>query len=226
MQRAEISDSVYEQRRHVCEQCQWINGVLRDLETSADFETQYFERIGHNIKRFLEEAVPVSRVGLSLWTPATDVYVTCFAHNRNYDALIEVEGVGKRSTRLEVTTTETDRSAMRRQALSRTGSAHLAGPVSRTGRVISFEEEMVDVDKQNEERIQLALERLRDKLDSGSYGSDTAMLVYLTEYLPVTLALRAELAESTVAYLHRAKLTDRVVYYYYHMNGVVDEIRA
>jgi len=104
----------------------WVNEKFRALETSDDFERQYFERIGENIKPFIEEAIPVSRLGLHLSTPGRDVFVRCFSDNRPYDAEIEMDHGKQRRFRVEVTTTdEPPASTIRRQALSRNGIVSL-----------------------------------------------------------------------------------------------------
>jgi hypothetical protein len=72
-----ISDSEYEKPRSVFQLCEWINGTLRGLETDPDFEERYCERKGKSIKKLLEDAVPIARLGLRLWRPWHDLLVTC-----------------------------------------------------------------------------------------------------------------------------------------------------
>ncbi len=55
----------YEQHRSVFQLCDWINSKLRALENVSGLEERYFERRGENIKKLLEEAVPVAYLGLS-----------------------------------------------------------------------------------------------------------------------------------------------------------------
>jgi hypothetical protein len=68
--------------------CDWINNELRNLEKVPDFEERYFERRGQNIKKLLEEAVPVTRVGLYFWRLWRDVSVTCLTGNQPHDATV------------------------------------------------------------------------------------------------------------------------------------------
>jgi len=63
----------YEQHRSVFQLCDWINSKLRALENVSGFEERYFERRGENIKKLLEEAVPVAYLGLSFWRPWRDI---------------------------------------------------------------------------------------------------------------------------------------------------------
>lgn len=61
-----ISNSEFERPRSVFQLCEWITSKLRELEKSPAFEELYFERRGQNVKKLLEEAVPVARLGLHL----------------------------------------------------------------------------------------------------------------------------------------------------------------
>jgi hypothetical protein len=221
-----IERAEYEERRSAFELCQWVNSKLRELEDGGDFDRQYFERIGKNVKRFVEEAIPLSRLGLYLSTPRSDVHVTCFADNRAYDGVIEITGFGARSFRVEVTTTDTPRlSELRRQALSRDGHVVLTGPIRREGRTILPEGAMVDVADEEERCIGVALERLRDKAASGRYGDDTVVLVYLTDcWLASLTELRAELLRRTEEYLRRERPPVHTVYYCYSSNYCVDHV--
>lgn len=88
----DIPTAEYTQRRHISDLCRWINEKFEVLEARGLFDEQYFERTGLNVKRLIEEAVPLSRLGLFLWTPGCDVCITCYADNRNYDAEVEVKG--------------------------------------------------------------------------------------------------------------------------------------
>jgi len=66
------------------------------------------------VKRLIEEAIPVSRLGLYLSTPESEVHVRCFADGRSYDAEIAITGFLARSFKLEVTTSETNESTIGR----------------------------------------------------------------------------------------------------------------
>lgn len=116
-ERVDILTAEYTQRRHAAELPRWINEKLEAIRTGGRFDEQYFERLGLNVKRLIEEAVPLSRLGLFLWTPGREVYVTSLADNRNYDGKIEIKGYKPGSFKVEVTTTETDESAWRRPGL-------------------------------------------------------------------------------------------------------------
>jgi hypothetical protein len=93
-----ISDSEYEKPRSVFQLCEWINGTLRGLETDPDFEERYWERKGKIIKKLLEDAVPVARLGLHLWCPWHDVLVTCRAGNQPHDAEVTLQNPHKKMT--------------------------------------------------------------------------------------------------------------------------------
>ena len=222
-----IPNDEYEARRTAFDLARWIDDKFREMEAGGHFSRQYFERVGHNVKRLVEEALPVSRLGLYLATPGADVHATCFADNRPYDALVEVGGVSRpHAFRVEVTTTETgDASTLRRQALARDGHVALYGPVRRSGRTIVAEPEMVDAAEEEERLICVALERLHEKAASGRYGSDTAVLVYLTDAWFIDLTFRAELARRTEAYLLADRPPIAAVYYCYAANLSVDHVR-
>jgi hypothetical protein len=71
-----IPSGEYEERRHVADMCRWITWQCEVLQTREDFDEQYFELRDRNLKKLIEEAVPLSRLGLSLWLPGSDVFVT------------------------------------------------------------------------------------------------------------------------------------------------------
>jgi hypothetical protein len=122
----------YEQPRTIFELCQWVNSKLRALERFADFEERYFERRGQLIKKLLEEAVPIAKLGLYFWRPWRDISVTCLGGNQAYDAAMTLQDPHQAETiRIEVTCTETDDTSMRRQALARNGSVFMLGSVRR-----------------------------------------------------------------------------------------------
>jgi hypothetical protein len=172
-----ITRDEYEQRRDAFELCRWVNAQFRAMEGTGHFDEIYFERKGLNVPRFVAEAVPVSRLALLLATPGIEVHVTCFADSRNYDAEIEISGWRSRSFRVEVTTTEPDDVVLRRKALSRVGHVMLAGPIRAEGRNVIAEPEMVNVHEEEQRRTALMLKRLRNKVESGRYGANTAFLV-------------------------------------------------
>jgi hypothetical protein len=145
-----ISTDEYEQRRHVFEMHRWINSVLARMDREPDSDTIYFERRGLNVKKLIEEAIPVTYLGLHLVQMAEDVFLQLHTDNRPYDAQLEVTGFKHFGFKVEVTTTENDDSTLRRQALSRDGTVWLQGPIHRDkndGRKIVSEPEMVDLSK-------------------------------------------------------------------------------
>jgi hypothetical protein len=134
-----IPTTEYEQRRHVFDLCKWINEKCAEMQTYPDFETIYLERQGKNIKKLIEEAMPLASLGLYFFRPAKDVYLKCLT-NHKYDAELTVSGWSNFDIKVEVTTVETDESTMRRQALSRHGSVFMMGKIRRDGRNIISEE--------------------------------------------------------------------------------------
>ncbi len=92
----DIQDADYEQRRHASELAAWVKAKMRELEAGGRLEEQYFERLGRNVKRLVEEAVPLSRLGLYLWTPGNEPYISCLPHNQGVDAIVEVQGFAAR----------------------------------------------------------------------------------------------------------------------------------
>jgi hypothetical protein len=196
-----ISRDEFEERRDAFALCAWINAKLRALRESGQFDQTYFDERKGTIKYLIEEAIPISRLGLYLSRPESQVHIRCFADGRAYDAQVEVTGFTTQSFKVEVTTSETEGSAMRRQALARDGVVHLTGQVRREGRRIVSDGEMVDVAEEESRIIQLLLERLRVKVTSDRYDAETAFLVYASEFFPVGLDARAQLARNTKQYL-------------------------
>lgn len=222
-----IAHGEYEKRRHAFELCQWINEKLAELEHSGNFDLLYFERKGKNVKKLIEEAIPVSRLALQLSTPGSEVYVTCHAGNQAYDATLEIAGFGRGVFKVEVTTTETDETVLRRQALSREGNVAFSGPIGRDNkdkRHIVWEGEMVDVDADERRCIELMFERLQTKIDSGSYGDDTVILVHLAEYRPISMRNRAKLVQRTSRYMVETQPRIGGVYYSYTGGYIVDAV--
>src|SRR5689334_17112549 len=98
-----IPTDEYEQRRHVFDMCRWINQTLTNMESESDFDRLYFERKGLNVKKFIEEAIPIACLGLHFYRPPDDVHVKCLAGNQPFDAELEVSGF--RSMRIKVEAT-------------------------------------------------------------------------------------------------------------------------
>lgn len=221
-----ILNSEYEKSRSAFQLCEWINGKLRDLQQSPSFEELYFERRGQNIKKLLEEAVPIARLGLYLWRPFRDVSVTCLAGSQPYDAEIILKGPQKTETiKIEVTSTETDETTMRRQALSREGFVWMSGPVRREDRQIVNESTMVDLDKESERLVECALARFRTKAERED-DPQTAILVYIVNSFPsLSFWYRRQLLEQTRAYLRTQRPTLYGAYYCYETDQGLDGVR-
>ncbi len=222
----DITDAEYEQRRHASDLTAWINRKLQEIDAGGRREEQYFERRGRNVKRLIEEAVPLSRLGLQLWTPGDEPYITLLPSNANVDAEVEVQGFNARSFKVEVTTIETEESTMRRQALAREGTVPLLGPIRRDGRTIVAEGEMVDVAEEAERVIDLTMQRLRRKVDSGAYDGVTVMLVYLSEFWPLPPEERLRLRRRTEAYLATEPVSTSTVHFCFWPDYGVETVRV
>ncbi|HEX8599742.1 MAG TPA: hypothetical protein VF952_14670 [Chloroflexia bacterium] len=222
--RFDIETLEYEQARHVFDMCRWINEKLAEMEKEDGFTTIYFERKGKNVKKFLEEAYPVAALGLHFFRPADDVFVQCLTGNPSYDAILTVKGFHNFSIKVEVTTTETDDSTKRRQSVSRHGFRWSSGPIWRVGREILSEPEMVDVDAEAEQLVNLAYSRALDKLKKGTYGSDTAILVYIDTHRTLDFYFRKELIEKTEDHIREQQPEIYGIYYCHGTEFLVDGV--
>ena len=81
------------------------------------------------------------------------------------------------------------------------------------------------MNEEAEKCIDLMFERLRKKVESGRYDKNTAILVYQTEYRPISLHHRLELTLRTEEYLAQQENVF-VVYYCYTMSNTVDEVKS
>ena len=227
-QRFLIDPVEYEQRRSCFDLCRWINQKLEDMRATGNFDELYFERSDptSNVKKLIEEAIPLSRLGLFLSTPGSEVYLTCYADNGNRDALVEITGFNNRAFKVEITTTEDENSTHRRQALARYGHVPLTGTVSKSGREITSSGEMICADAEDERCISLMLERLQRKADSRRYDRETAILVFFTEFRTIDPQYRARLALRTQRYLLEKQPEVRDVYYCYTTDYSIDHVRA
>jgi hypothetical protein len=221
-----ISTTEYEQRRHVFDLCRWINEKCAEMQTLPDFETTYFEiqKRNKNVKKLIEEAMPLACLGLYFFRPANDVYLKCLTENPTYDAELSVTGWSNFDIKVEVTTVENDESVMRRQALSRHGRVFMMGKIRRDGRNIISEAKMVDLDVENKKWIDLAFERCLTKIERG-YGKDTAILVSFSNFRHIPLRYRAKLIERTERLLAE-KPEIYGVYYSYGDDFVVDGVKV
>lgn len=212
----------YEQTRHVFEMCQWINEVMLSMQAHDDFDTIFHERKGDNVKKFIEEAIPISRLGLYFSSVGNDVQISCLTGSQNYDATLKSTGNNNFDIRIEVTTCETHDSTERRQALARNGFAYTSGTVHKEGRNITLQPEFVNLHDQEEEWANIAFDRVLAKLEK-PYTSDTAILVNIDKYRSLSLENRAQLIRRTH---HRLLTIDKEVFgvYYLHahpLHGVV-----
>jgi hypothetical protein len=223
-----IPRTEFAQRRSSFELCQWINRKLEEMRATGSFDELYFERSDprSNLKKLIEEAIPLSRLGLYLSTPGSEVYVTCYADNQGHDGLVEITGFNERRFKVEVTTAEAKDYYFRRQALSRYGHVQLTGTITRRGRdiVCDGDDGMVDADEEEERCIELMLERLRDKVSSRRYDADTAFLVFLTEMRPLSPRSRAELLHRTERFLLETNTKVPGIYFCYTADYSIDRV--
>ncbi len=222
-----ITTDEYEQRRHVFETYRWINSVLAQMEKEQNFDEMYFERTG-NIKKLIEEAIPLTYLGLHLVRIADDVFLQFYTDGRPYDGQLAVIGFNNFGFKVEVTTTENDESTLRRQALSRNGIVWLNGEVKRDetdARKIISAPRMVDLSKKEDRCMELAFERFLHKTNSGRHDVDTAILVAVTMDRVISMRRRGELLKRSREWL-RAHPTIYGVYYCYQRDGIVDSARA
>jgi len=219
-----ISQEEYEQRRHIFDFCQWLQTKFSKLQEYKNFDEIFFERKGRDIKELIEEALPVSHLGLYLSGPFNDVFVTCFRGNQPPDALIEVKGFFSLSLKVEVTTTETEETTMRRQALARQGSVVFTGPVRRHGRKIIVDSRFVDVMAEERKCRELMFSRLLAKTENHKFDKDTAILVCHTGFRSISLSNRAALAQETHQYLRRERPDIYGVFYCYLGQNSIDEV--
>lgn len=224
-----ISTAEYEKRRHAFELCAWINSKLLELEAKENFDELYFKRKGiakKPVKKLLEEAIPASRLALHLSVPGSDVFVTLHEGNQNFDATLEIKGFAERTFKLEITTAETGEAHLRRQALSKYGHVTLSGAIKkRKDESITWENEMVDVEEREQQYMELMFGRLRKKLERkrNKYPEATALLVYLSEFLPLSIRNRAQLVRRTQRYLLEKNLK-RKIYYGYAVGQFIDSV--
>lgn len=195
------------------------------MDETGNFDTIYFERKGVNLKKFLEEAIPVAYLGLHYFRIADDIYIQCKSGNQPYDAILEVVGFRNRSIKIEVTTTEDNDSTLRRQSLSRHGFTYSSGSIRREGGNIVSEPEFVDTLEEEQRLIELAFNRFYEKVKFGGYGEDTALLIRVDFHKPLSLEGRAELVNRTHRYLteHHPKVF--AVFYCYVRDSIIDEVK-
>ncbi len=224
----DITEDDYKRERHIFVFCRWINQKLYDLEKEPDFYKRFFERTrkGTDWKKFLEEAIPVSYLGLYLYRAWREVFVQCFTDNPQYDAKIIVRSPDHIQTiKVEVTTTEDTESAWRREALSGNGFAYLTGPVEKdkkTGAII-FKPKMVDDEEEGSKIVESALERLDRKLQN-QYDDETAILIYVAAQQKLYPHHRCDLMKKVRLRLRERRPALYGVFVCYSWNLGVDEI--
>jgi hypothetical protein len=221
----DIPTPEYEERRHVFEMFRWINKKLEEMDQTGDFDTIYFERKGENVKKFIEEAIPVAYLGLRYYRIADDIYIQCKSGNQPYDAILEIAGFRDRSVKIEVTTTEDYDSTLRRQSLSRHGFTYSSGPIRREGRDIVSEPEMVETLEEEQKLIGLAFDRFHEKVKYESYDKDTLILVRVDSHRSLSLESRAELVNRTHRYLMEYHPSIHGVCYLYVRDFIIDEVK-
>jgi hypothetical protein len=219
-----IPTEEYEQRRHVFDMCHWINQTLTKMDKDSDFDRSYFERKGLNVKQFIEEAIPIACLGLHFYRPPDDVYLKCFSGNQPYDAELEVTGFRSIQIKVEATTIETTDSALRRQSLSRHGTAYSFGPIRKDGQQIISEPEFADLTSQYEQWTDLAFQRYLSK--AANYDSDTAILVHLDTSWRLPIDARSNLLRRTLEHLSNERPKLYGVYYCYNFDYTTDGIRS
>jgi hypothetical protein len=219
-----IPTDEYEQRRHVFDMCRWINQTLTKMEKESDFDRSYFERKGLNVKRLIEEAIPIACLGLHFYRPPDDVYLKCFAGNQPFDAELEVTGFRSIQIKVEATTIETNDSALRRLSLSRHGFAYSFGSIQKDGEQIVSEPDMADLTAQYEQWTELAFQRYL--LKAGKYDRTTAILVHLDIPWRLPMDARSNLLRRTEEHLSNERPGLYGVYYCYNLGYLIDGIRS
>jgi hypothetical protein len=230
--RFDIETWEYEQERHIFDLWRWINEKLSQMRAVDEFDVIYFERKDSNVKRLIEEAIPVACLGLHFVRPAEEVYIQFWDRNqpshdkhRQFDATLKVGGFHNLSIEVEVTIAEMNDSHMRRQALSRNGFTYLTGPIRKDGRNIVSEPQIVDSDEEDARWVDCAFDRLQAKLKNPAYGSNTAILICLSTDRFLSLERRTELILKTEKHLLREKPNIFGVYYC-QVGEFVDGIRC
>ena len=223
----QISAEEFSKKRSVFKFCNWLKEKFSEMGELDNFDEIYFERKGDYVKKIIEEALPMSRLGLYFSTPFNDVHITCYGTDKFPDACIEIEDAFRsRKMEVEITTTETyNNSVMKRQALAREGTVVLTGRAKkdkRDKRKIIINSQFVETETEEQKTIDLMFERFLDKVTKPNYDNKTAILVCHTYWRPVRLSNRNELVQRTKHYLQAEKLNIHIFYCYLGQN-VVDE---
>lgn len=94
----------------------------------------------------------------------------------------------------------------------------------RDGRIY-WKNEMVNVENREQQYTELMFGQLRRKLESGKYPETTVILVYLSEFLPLSIRNRAQLVRKTQRYLLTRNLKHKV-YYGYTVGQFIDSVNS
>ncbi len=110
----------------------WINVKLEEINAEPDPDAILLGRrqpTGRMVKKLVEEAIPIACLGLHFCRPLTQVHIKCLAGSQPYDAELQVSGYRSLNLKIEVTTIETDDSALRRLGASQKGFVFSSGPI-------------------------------------------------------------------------------------------------
>jgi hypothetical protein len=201
-----------------------MNDKFSELEAEPEWEKDYFLQKGRSIKRLVEEVRPLAALGLHLFRPGVEVNVQCFMGNQPYDGEIEISGFNTAKFKIEVVSDETPKSVFRRQNLGNEGWAYSTFDIEKVEGKDTQIPKMVDSEEQDEEWVNTALDRVKHKINKG-YGPDTAILVRLDMWRPMSLLNRNNLLRMTKRYLIEEK-TDVYSVFFCDVNRfIVDEVK-
>ncbi len=221
----EIETADYEQERHIFEMWRWINAQFNAMEATPDFDSIYFNQSGRNVKKLIEEVIPVGYLGLRFVAPMQDVFIRCLTGGQPYDATLRVAGFRPLEIRVEVTTTETEETVFARQQLAENGTVHRPALSQTVGKKKMLRPlRMADMAEQYDGWIAVALERAERKVLSGRYDPLTAILVRVDTWSHLPRRWRSELINQT-----RARLDGQLasVYGVYYLHGCeIDAVRS
>ena len=231
MEQFDISDKEYEKVRTAFELIDWLGKKFVEMEMLIGFDNIYWERKGKNVKKLVEEAEPISRLAMFLSTPHNEVSVKLNSGNDNYDAELEIKHsehfpiFKNKQFKVEVSTTETEDSTMRRQALSRQGTAPLTGKITRDGRnIIADEGKFVNIAERESSVIALLFKRFLKKVESQKYDSDTTILIHSSDLNPISIHSRAKLVRRARHYILENNPEIRGLYFTYSFNKSVGSV--
>lgn len=213
----EINAADYEVERELFEMWHWIDSTARRIRSRDDCETIWFERREPNVKQFFEEAIPIALFALHMHRPGLLIRISCKLGNQPFDAVVRTENPSrKQEFKVEATVVEDRESAWRREALSKDGFCPTWGPIKKENGKIIAGIEMQDMSELWGDRISLAFDRAKDKVQKAPpYESGTAIVVYSEELSPPEAWWRAELSRRTHHLLRQSNSNVKGVYYIY-----------